>query len=78
MTDCWTYFGWKSQMYSIKLSFSHALLGRKLMGKRFNLIRLSALKIRLLDQDDFCVQIDGENFAYIFQIIWRSKFYPKN
>lgn len=22
MTDCWTYFGWKSQICSIKLSFS--------------------------------------------------------
>tara|TARA_B100001173_G_scaffold305906_1_gene311975 strand:+ start:1644 stop:2519 length:876 start_codon:yes stop_codon:yes gene_type:complete len=38
----------------------YSLLRRKLAAKGFNFIRLSALKITLLDQDDFCVQIDGE------------------
>ena len=43
----------------IKL-FLHALLKKKLNAKRFNSVCISTLKIKLLDQDNFCVQIDGE------------------
>ena len=50
----------KSNLFNKIKFFLYALLGRKLTAKRFNLLRLSALKITLLDQDDFCVQIDGE------------------
>jgi diacylglycerol kinase family enzyme len=50
----------KSNLFNKIKFFLYALLGRKLTAKRFNLVRLSALKITLLDQDDFCVQIDGE------------------
>ena len=46
------------------------------MGKRFDLISLSTLKIRLLDQDDFCVQIDGENLP-IFSNYIEIKVLPK-
>lgn len=38
----------------------NALTGRKLTAKGCNLIRLSALKISLLESSDLCVQIDGE------------------
>ena len=36
------------------------LIGRKLKSKDYNLIKLSTLKISLLDPGNFCVQIDGE------------------
>ena len=39
---------------------ANALTGRKLTSKRGGLIRISALKISLLDSSDLCVQIDGE------------------
>ena len=50
----------KSNLFNKIKFFIYALLRRKLTAKRFNLVRLSALKITLLDQDGFCVQIDGE------------------
>lgn len=50
----------KSNLFNKTKFFLYTLLGRKLTAKRFNLVRLSALKITLLDQDDFCLQIDGE------------------
>ena len=56
--------------------FLYALLKKKLTGKRFDLVSLSALKIRLLDQDDFCVQIDGENLL-IFSNYIEIKVLPK-
>ena len=51
----------KSNLFNKIKFFLYALLRRKLTAKRFNLVRLSVLKITLLDQDDFCVQIDGES-----------------
>ena len=51
----------KSNVFNKIKFFLYGLLKKKLMGKRFDFISLSTLKIRLLDQDDFCVQIDGEN-----------------
>lgn len=50
----------KSNLFNKTKFFFYALLKKKLTARRFNLVRLSALKITLLDQDDFCVQIDGE------------------
>jgi len=38
----------------------NTLIGRKLKSKEYNLIKLSTLKISLLDPGNFCVQIDGE------------------
>ena len=38
----------------------NTLIGRKLKSKDCNLIKLSTLKISLLDPGNFCVQIDGE------------------
>ena len=35
-------------------------MGRRLKSKDYNLIKLSTLKIILLDPGNFCVQIDGE------------------
>ena len=66
----------KSNVFSKIKFFLYALLKRKLMGKRFDLISLSTLKIRLLDQDDFCVQIDGENLP-IFSNDIEIKVLPK-
>lgn len=50
----------KSNVFNKTKFFFYVLLRKKLTAKRFNLVRLSALKITLLDQDDFYVQIDGE------------------
>ena len=50
----------KSNLFNKIKFFLYALLRRKLTAKAFNLVRLSALKITLLDQGNFCVQIDGE------------------
>lgn len=66
----------KSNVFNKIKFFLYALLKRKLMGKRFDLISLSTLKIRLLDQDDFCVQIDGENLP-IFSNYIEIKVLPK-
>jgi len=38
----------------------YTLMGRRLKSKDYNLIKLSTLKIILLDPGNFCVQIDGE------------------
>jgi diacylglycerol kinase family enzyme len=35
-------------------------LRKKLKGSEFNNVPLSDLKISLLNQDDFCLQVDGE------------------
>ena len=66
----------KSNVFNKIKFFLYALLKKKLMGKRFDLISLSTLKIRLLDQDDFCVQIDGENLP-IFSNYIEIKVLPK-
>ncbi len=66
----------KSNFFNKIKFFLYALLKKKLMGKRFDLVSLSALKIRLLDQDDFCVQIDGENLP-IFSNYIEIKVLPK-
>lgn len=66
----------KSNVFNKIKFFLYALLKRKLMGKRFDLISLSTLKIRLLDQDDFCVQIDGE-YLPIFSNYMEIKVLPK-
>ena len=56
--------------------FLYALLKKKLTGKRFDLVSLSALKITLLDHDNFCVQIDGE-YLPIFSNYMEIKVIPK-
>ena len=66
----------KSNVFNKIKFFLYALLKKKLMGKGFDLISLSALKIRLLDQDNFCVQIDGENLP-IFSNYIEIKVLPK-
>ena len=66
----------KSNVFNKIKFFLYALLKKKLMGKRFDLISLSTLKIRLLDQDDFCIQIDGENLP-IFSNYIEIKVLPK-
>ena len=66
----------KSNAFNKIKFFLYALLKKKLMGKRFDLISLSTLKIRLLDQDDFCIQIDGENLP-IFSNYIEIKVLPK-
>jgi len=66
----------KSNVFNKIKFFLYALLKKKLMGKGFDLISLSALKIRLLDQDDFCIQIDGENLP-IFSNYIEIKVLPK-
>ena len=66
----------KSNVFNKIKFFLYALLKKKLMGKRFDLVSLSALKIRLLDQDDFCVQIDGE-YLPIFSNYMEIKVLPK-
>lgn len=66
----------KSNVFNKIKFFLYALLKKKLMGKRFDLISLSTLKIRLLDQDDFCVQIDGE-YLPIFSNYMEIKVLPK-
>jgi len=50
----------KSNLFNKIKFFLYALLRRKLTAKAFNLVRLSTLRITLLDQDEFCVQVDGE------------------
>ena len=50
----------KSNLFNKIKFFLYALLKLNLTPKEFNLVRLSALRISILDQDDFCVQIDGE------------------
>ena len=50
----------KSNLLNKIKFFLYALLRRKLTAKAFNLVRLSTLRITLLDQDEFCVQVDGE------------------
>ena len=66
----------KSNVFNKIKFFLYALLKKKLMGKGFDLISLSAVKIRLLDQDNFCVQIDGENLP-IFSNYIEIKVLPK-
>ena len=66
----------KSNVFNKIKFFLYALLKKKLMGKRFDLISLSTLKIRLLDHDDFCVQIDGQNLP-IFSNYIEIKVLPK-
>ena len=50
----------KSNLFNKIKFFLYVLLRRKLTAKIFNLVSLSALKITLLDQNNFFVQIDGE------------------
>jgi YegS/Rv2252/BmrU family lipid kinase len=50
----------KSNFFNNFIFIVNALMGRKLTTKGCNLIRLSALKISLLESSDLCVQIDGE------------------
>ena len=50
----------KSNFINTIKFIANALTGRKLTSKRGGLIRISALKISLLDSSDLCVQIDGE------------------
>ncbi len=38
----------------------NTLIGKRLKSKDYNLVKLSTLKISLLDPGNFCVQIDGE------------------
>ena len=38
----------------------NALIGKRLNSRECNLIKLSSLKVSLLDPGNFCVQIDGE------------------
>ena len=66
----------KSNVFNKIKFFLYALLKKKLKGKRFDLVSLSTLKIRLLDHDDFCVQIDGENLP-IFSNYIEIKVLPK-
>ena len=51
----------KSNVFNKTKFFLYALLRKKLTTNAFNLIRLSTLRITLLDQDEFCVQVDGES-----------------
>ena len=38
----------------------NVLIGKRLNSREYNLIKLSSLKVSLLDPGNFCVQIDGE------------------
>ena len=51
----------KSNVLNKTKFFIYVLLRKKLTANTFNLIRLSTLRITLLDQDEFCVQVDGES-----------------
>ena len=51
----------KSNVLKKTKFFIYVLLRKKLTANTFNLIRLSTLRITLLDQDEFCVQVDGES-----------------
>lgn len=55
----------KSNVFNKIKFFLYALFRKKLTGKAFNLIRLSTLRITLLDQDEFCLQVDGENLPVV-------------
>ena len=50
----------RSNFFNNFIFIVNALMGGKLTTKGCNLIRLSALKISLLESSDLCVQIDGE------------------
>ena len=50
----------ESNLLSKLKFFFFALLRKKLKGSEFNNVPLSDLKISLLNQDDFCLQVDGE------------------
>lgn len=51
----------KSNVLNKTKFFIYVLLRKKLTANTFNLIRLSTLRITLLDQDEFYVQVDGES-----------------
>jgi YegS/Rv2252/BmrU family lipid kinase len=50
----------RSNFFNTFIFVVNALMRRKLTTKGCNLIRLSGLKISLLESSDLCVQIDGE------------------
>jgi YegS/Rv2252/BmrU family lipid kinase len=50
----------KSSLFAKLKFFFSAMLRKKLRGSEFNSVPVNSLKISLINQDDFCLQVDGE------------------
>ena len=50
----------KSSLFAKLKFFFRAMLSKKLRGSEFNSVPVNSLKISLINQDDFCLQVDGE------------------